>query len=123
MNKILIVEDGMIIAFHAQKLLEANGYSVTEKITLGEAVEESVTQNPPDLILMDIMLEGKMSGLDAALKLRKTSNIPVIFMSALSDNETLEIIDTCDYCFKIDKPFDEGKLLKMINNIFANKSV
>ena len=106
MSKILLVEDGLIIAFHLRKTLEDNGYNVIAHLTKGEEVFDYVEKLQPDLILLDIMLAGEMTGVEAAKELRKISRVPIIFMSALTDDKTLDAIATIGNAIRISKPFE-----------------
>jgi len=121
MSKILIVEDNFITSFHLQKLVEGVGHAVVAHLTYAEDVFENVEKFQPDLILLDIMLKGEMNGIAAAHKLRQISESPIIFMSALTDNETLEVIKTISNAIKIDKPFDEAPLIDEINKMLSEK--
>lgn len=114
MHNILVVEDGLIIALHIQKLLEINGYKVIEKLKYAEDVEASVQKLKPDLIILDVMLEGEMNGIECATILREFTDIPIIFMSALTDKETVHDISSISNSVKINKPFNEDELIRNI---------
>jgi len=87
---ILIVEDDSLIALHLQELLQNAGYDVPDPVASGEEAIEYVRTSPlPDLILMDITLDGKLNGIETARQIEKISDIPVIFLSAHSDMELL----------------------------------
>ena len=87
---ILIVEDDSLIALHLQELLQNAGYDVPDPVASGEEAIEYVRTSPlPDLILMDITLDGKLNGIETARQIEKISDIPVIFISAHSDMELL----------------------------------
>ena len=105
--KILIVEDEAIIAEEIKTGLEDMGYSVTSIVKTGEAAIEKAQQDRPDLILMDIRLEGKIDGIEAAERIRSRFGIPVIFLTAYADEEKLDRA-------KLTLPF--GYLLKPIQD-------
>jgi CheY-like chemotaxis protein len=121
MSKILLVEDGLIIAFHLRKLLEDNGHEVIANLTNGEEVFDHVEKSNPELIILDIMLKGQMNGVEAAQELRKISNTPIIFMSALADNETLDKITKITNSIKLNKPFKEDLLMQEISKMLLDK--
>lgn len=88
--KILIVEDEMISAMSLTADLEDMDYEVVETATSGEEALQFTTQLQPDLILMDINLAGSMDGIEAATEIRQRFNIPVVFLTSYSDDETLQ---------------------------------
>ncbi|HEY9651695.1 MAG TPA: ATP-binding protein [Coleofasciculaceae cyanobacterium] len=88
-KKILIVEDELIPAYDLSDNLEYLGYSVTEIVDSGEAAIQQVQENPPDLILMDIKLKGAISGIEAAAQIMECHAIPIIYLTAYSDQTTL----------------------------------
>ena len=89
-KKILIVEDELIIAQFIQKILVKNRYEVIAIVSSGEEAIRTVERNIPDLVLMDIMLAGKMSGVEAAVQLKNNFGVPIIFLTAYADEKTLE---------------------------------
>ena len=116
MTKILIVEDSMIVSFHIKILLESNGYEVVACLTRAEDVEETINLFAPEIILMDVMLDGPMSGIESAIMLRKKNKVPIIFMSALSDVDSLNAIEEIKNTYQLGKPFDDEELLQAIRN-------
>ena len=89
LRKILIVEDEMISAYNLAENLEELGYLVSDIVMRGEDVISQVKSNPPDLILMDIQLDGKMNGIEVTAAIQEY-DIPVIYLSGLRDNDTVE---------------------------------
>ena len=87
--KILVVEDESIVAKDIQNSLKKLGYIVPTIVASGEKAIEEVEQTRPDLILMDIMLKGEMSGIEVANIIRERFDIPVIFLTAYADDNTL----------------------------------
>lgn len=87
--KILIVEDEVVIGIDLQSKLQALGYAVPPVIHYGEQVEEAVIKENPDLILMDINLKGAMRGTEAARLANSRYAIPVVFLTAFSDEQSL----------------------------------
>ncbi len=108
--KILIVEDESIVAKDIQNSLKKLGYSVMGSVSSGEKAIEEIEVDKPDLILMDIMLKGKMTGIEAANIIKERFGIPVIFLTAYADDNTIgkaKIIEPYGY---IIKPFKEKEL-------------
>ncbi len=115
-NKILIVEDAAAISFYMKVLLEENGYCVTDTVISGEDAIKSVEENQPDLIMMDIILEGKLDGIETSRIINKKYNIPVIYVSANTDDTNLNnAAKTGPYGFIV-KPINEKELLISIKN-------
>lgn len=108
--RILIVEDEVIIGMEIQDRLTQLGYDVVNLTASGEDAIRKVERFHPDLVLMDIMLEGSTDGVKAAEIIRQKFNIPVVFLSAYSDNETLERAKLTEPFGYILKPFDEREL-------------
>jgi len=87
---ILIVEDEGLIALHLQESLEKAGYTAVDPVSSGEdAIEYVNTHAHPDLILMDISLDGKLDGIGTAREIRKRFDIPIIFLSAHTEENCL----------------------------------
>lgn len=112
--KILMVEDDMIIAADISMQLTKSGYEVIGICTTGEDALKTIENNRPDLILMDIVLTGKMNGIEAAKAILENFQIPLIFLTSNSDDATFqEAITTKPYAF-ISKPFQKSDLERTI---------
>ena len=110
-ESILVVEDEGIIALQLTELLEKNGYLVTGTMAYGEDAVKMAKKNPPDLICMDIELMGKIDGIEAARKIHEHADIPVIYLTAYSDDQRLaRAKETMPYSYIV-KPFNERELL------------
>ena len=113
MHKILVSEDSIIVNQHICKTLEGSGYEVFSAFTGKEAVKKA-NDHRPDLILMDIMMESKSDGIEAALEIKHTLDIPIIFLTALTDEGTLDRVKDSQPYGYIVKPFNEVELLSNI---------
>ena len=109
-KKILVVEDEGIVARDIQNRLRKLGYDVPEIAATGEMALHKVDLINPDLILMDIMLKGDMTGIEAAAAVRKQKNIPIIYLTAYSDDATLEQAKITEPYGYLLKPFEEREL-------------
>ncbi len=89
-KNVLIVEDDMVIAMINSRMVEKLGHSVCDSVSNGSDAISSVKNQCPDIILMDINLEGEIDGIDAMYKIREISQCPVIFISANSDQKTFD---------------------------------
>ncbi len=112
-NNILIVEDEHIVALDIKKTLERMGYNVASPLDRGEKIIDDLTRdskNLPDLVLMDIKLRGKMNGIETARILSSDYDIPVIFLTAYADEQTInDAISTSPYGYLV-KPYEEREL-------------
>lgn len=113
-SKILIVEDESIVALNLQKRLEGLGYIVTGNIPSGETALQIVAQTSPDLVLMDIKLKGKIDGIEAATQIRNQFQIPVVYLTAYSDEETLNRAKLTEPYGYVLKPFESKDLCTTI---------
>jgi signal transduction histidine kinase len=108
--RILIVEDEGIVAFNLQQRLVHLGYDVPHIVASGQESLDIALRSRPDLVLMDIHIEGEMDGIETALQLNRESPIPVIYLTAYSEDATLQRArQTRPYGFLI-KPFSEREL-------------
>jgi signal transduction histidine kinase/CheY-like chemotaxis protein len=104
--RIFVVEDEVIVAEVLKMNLERSGYEIAGHEIYGEVVVESVARSKPDLILMDIRLKGKMDGIAAAIQVRERFDIPIIYLTAYGDAETLQRAkQTAPFGYLI-KPFE-----------------
>lgn len=109
-TKILVVEDEIIIAMEISDRLSSMGYEVLRIVANGEMAINSVLQDKPDLILMDIMIQGDMDGIETATKIRNFSDVPVIYLTANADDGTLQRAKVSDAFGYLIKPFEEKEL-------------
>ena len=87
-TKILVVEDEFITATDIQNSLKGMGYDVPVVVDNGEEAIRKTGELHPSLVLMDIGLSGKMNGIEAAKQIRERFDIPVIYLTAHSDEST-----------------------------------
>lgn len=109
-DSILIVEDEVVVSKVLSLRLNDLGYEVVG--TVDNAIEAiaDAARLKPNLILMDIMLKGDMDGIEAASEIRKNMDIPIIFLTAFSDEETLERAKITSPFGYIIKPFEEREI-------------
>ncbi len=111
---ILVVEDEAVVAKDLERSLERLGYASAGWVTTGEGAVERVAERPPDLVLMDIRLKGSIDGIQAAGEIRDDHGVPVVFVTAFADEETLNRAKVADPFGYILKPFSERDLLTTI---------
>jgi PAS domain S-box-containing protein len=108
--QILVVEDESIIAKGIQNELTSLGYAVPALAVSGEEALVKAAETSPDLVLMDIVLKGNMDGVEASQHLRNRFNIPVVFLSAYDDEETLRRAKVTEPFGYLLKPYEEREL-------------
>lgn len=84
-QKILLVEDEVLIALFMEMELKKKGYFVCGKVITGEEAFAFTKREKPDLILMDIRLAGTIDGIEAAILIKEVSDVPIIFMTGYPD--------------------------------------
>ncbi len=107
---ILIVEDQSIIAWDLKSRLQNLGYEVPAIFASGEAAIEHVLATPPDLVLMDIQLKGALDGIETAAQIRAQVQVPIVYVTAHSDELTLRRANATDPYGYILKPFEEVEI-------------
>ena len=103
--KILIVEDELIAATNIARNLTKRGYQVTAKVNSGEKALKEVERELPDLVLMDIMLRGKLDGIETASQIRQQYRIPIVYITAYADRATLDRAKQTEPYGYLVKPF------------------
>lgn len=109
-KQILVVEDESIVAEHIRRSLQNMGYSVSSVASSGEKAIKEVEEKVPDLVLMDIVLQGEMDGIETAKQIRSRFNIPVVYLTAYSDEKILERAKITEPFGYVIKPFNEREL-------------
>jgi diguanylate cyclase (GGDEF)-like protein/PAS domain S-box-containing protein len=110
MAGILIVEDERVAAWNIQTALEKFGYTVVANVSSGKKAVSLTETLKPDLVLMDIQLPGEIDGIEAAAKIRNQFSIPVVYLSAHSDDQTIERAIATDPYGYLTKPFKRSEL-------------
>jgi PAS domain S-box-containing protein len=113
-KKILLVEDSRLTAMVVAEFLNKNGYETETAITGEEAVQKISGGFPPDLVLMDIELAGEMDGIDAARRILKSRDIPVVFLTANTSEEIIDKIKEVKAYGFVLKDTDKAALLSTV---------
>lgn len=113
-SSILVVEDEMVISLEISATLRRLGYEVVGQAITGEDAVRLAEEADPDLILMDIRLKGEMDGIEAASRIREKNDRPVIFLTAHSDEVTLERAIAVSPSGYLIKPFKDRELYSSI---------
>lgn len=112
--KILVVEDEMIIAAKISMQLTSLGYEVTGILPRGEQAIQQVKENRPDIILLDINLKGELDGIETARQVQLFADIPIIYLTANSDEATFNRAKPTRPSAFISKPFKQLDLQRAI---------
>jgi PAS domain S-box-containing protein len=108
--RILVVEDGIIMARDIERRLTTMGYRVVGTAGTGEEAIRKARDVQPDLILMDVNLRGAIDGIAAAEQIRKNADVPIIYVTAYSDDATLHRARSTEPFGYVLKPFEEREL-------------
>ncbi len=109
-SRVLIVEDETIVSMDIERRLKFMGYDVLPPVVSGEDAISQAGLQHPDIILMDIMLAGDIDGIEAASAIRGQQRIPIIYLTAYADEETLERAQITEPFGYIIKPFEDREL-------------
>ena len=110
MPKILIVEDEQIIARDIKECLLGLGYDVTYPASTGEEAIKKAEETQPDLVLMDIVLKGNFSGIESARQIHESFDIPIVYLTTHTDENTLDMAKLTQPYGYILKPFKVEEL-------------
>jgi len=122
MSKILVVDDEAIITMQLEERLSAMGYMVAGMAASGEEAIEKARSVRPDLVLMDIVMPGKMNGIEAAKVITTELDIPVVFVTSYADDTIIEKAKSVRPYGYIVKPFNELEIKAAIEVALFRKA-
>jgi CheY-like chemotaxis protein len=108
--RILLVEDQQIVAEDIRRRLSGFGFDVPAIASSGQEALEQAAELHPDILVTDIVLQGTMDGIEAAREIRKRFDIPVVYLTAYTDEPTVQRARSTDPTGYLIKPFDEREL-------------
>ncbi len=111
---VMIVEDDLILNLLYESYLEKLGYDAEGELVYGKTAIEVAQKIKPDLILMDISLEGEIDGITAMKEIRKFSDVPVIYITGNSDPHHVQRAKETDYLDYLVKPIEFNDLKESI---------
>ena len=118
---LMLVEDERVVAFDLKNQLQAFGYRVGATVASGEQAVQRIAEVAPDLVLMDIHLEGAMDGVEAATEIQARHQIPVIYLTAFAEDDTLRrALDSRPFGYLV-KPWDARELHASIQMALARR--
>jgi len=118
--KILIVEDEEVLVKCMKVILTQEGYSVSGIVASGEEAVEVALKTRPDLILMEMKLRGKIDGIIAYEQIKKSADIPVLFVSTYADKETIDRAMQTEASGFLAKPFKNSELREKVKAALAS---
>ena len=122
MAKILVVDDEAIITMQLEERLSAMGYTVAGMAASGEEAIDKARRLRPDLVLMDIVMPGKMNGIEAANVVTNELDIPVVFVTSYADDAIIEKAKSVRPYGYIVKPFNELEIKAAIEVALFRKA-
>lgn len=110
--KVLIVENEQLVAEDLSQTMAKNGYEVSGIASSGRKAIQLARENPPDLILMDVRIEGDLNGIETAIIIQGQFDapIPVVFITAFPADQ-FPVLAAVDDCLYVNKPISEDELL------------
>ena len=121
--KIMVVEDEWVVADQLCRSLKDLGYTVCSTASTGDEAIRKAEADRPDLILMDIVLKGKMDGIEAAARINLKFNIPVLYLTAYTNQEYIERAKQTNPFGYLVKPFNEKELYATIEMALQKQRV
>lgn len=114
-KKAIIVEDNLILSVLYENILKEMVFKTVGEVESGERAVELVQKYNPDVVLMDIMLEGEMDGIEAAHLIREFSSVPIVFITGNSDKAHISRASEVRNSKFLKKPLSEERLKKAVN--------
>jgi CheY-like chemotaxis protein len=116
---ILVVEDEAVVGMELEEGLTQLGYSVPEVVTRGDQVLAAFERVKPDLVLMDIRIAGGIDGIEAATRIRRVSEVPLVFLTAYNDEATLNRAREARPNGFLAKPFGDKELADVVASLLG----
>lgn len=115
--KVLILEDSNTMSVDLLKKLNQRGYKVQEVVTSGEKALIEIQNKRPDIILIDVQIKGRTSGIDAAVAIRESYDIPIIFTTTLYDQDIVSRAKVAEAYAYLLKPLNGDELIATIEHV------
>ncbi len=117
-KSVLIVEDNLILNLLYESYFERLGFKTKGELVYAKTAVELAQKLNPDLIVMDIALEGELSGIDAIKQIRQFSDVPVLYITGNTDGKHIEQAKATNYLGFLSKPVEFENLKKNIRKHF-----
>lgn len=119
MKKLLIVEDEVGVSFFLQKSISRQAYRIVDMVFDGQAAIAAAKKHQPDVILMDIHIRGPLDGIETVAEIRRFSDVPVIYLTALLDPANEMRIKQTTWASLLVKPVTVQRLDEEIRLLLA----
>ncbi len=121
-GKVFIVEDDMLLSMVEERLIRKLGYDVVGKADKGVDAVEQISQLNPDVVVMDISLNGEIDGVETVQKIREKSDIPVIYLSGSGDRYNYERAKKTGFVDYLQKPVTSADLEQPLKSALNQNS-
>ena len=118
-TRVLVVEDEAVVALSERFILESLGYQVIGTAGSGEEALALIDQDRPDVVLMDVLLQGQLDGLETARRIDRRFGIPVVFVTAHEDRDLVQRAALSGASAHIAKPFTDSELRQKIEQVLG----
>jgi PAS domain S-box-containing protein len=122
-KKILIVEDEISTVLYIKDILEGRGYQIAGTATSGEEAINLADEGDPDIVIMDVIMEGAIDGIDAAKAIRARHDIPIIYLTASTDEKNLNRAKETEPHGYLIKPIDEYELYTVVETVLLRHNL
>ncbi len=121
---ILVIEDEVLVGRYIKQVLEKADYEVQDIYTSSKGVLKKIKDDKPDVIIMDIMIQGNIDGIELSELIQEEYNIPVIYLTAYTDEKTINRAKLTSPFAYLVKPFNEQELIIAVDfAIYENKNL
>lgn len=120
-KKAIIVEDNLILSILYENMLKDMVFKTVGEIRDGETAVKLIRKYAPDVVIMDIMLEGDMDGIQVAHQIREFTDVPILFITGNSDTKHFERAKRVSKSSFLIKPINEQILKKAVNELMENE--
>lgn len=120
-KKAIIVEDNLILSILYENMLKEMVFKTVGEIRDGESAVKLIRKYSPDVVIMDIMLEGEMDGIQAAHQIRDFTDVPILFITGNSDEKHFERAKRVSNSSFLIKPINEKILSQAVNELIRNE--
>lgn len=120
-KKAIIVEDNLILSILYQNMMKEMVFKTVGEIRDGETAVKLIRKYAPDVIIMDIQLEGEMDGIQAAHQIRDFTDVPILFITGNSDDHHFQRAKRVSNSSFLVKPINENMLKAAVNRLMVSK--
>tara|TARA_R110000868_G_scaffold368227_2_gene631238 strand:- start:10513 stop:11016 length:504 start_codon:yes stop_codon:yes gene_type:complete len=119
-KKVIIVEDNLILSVMYENMMKQMVFKTVGEVQDGISAVKLIRKYAPDVVIMDVMLEGEMDGISAAHQVREFTDVPILFITGNSDDQTVERAKRVSNSKFLVKPISESKLKDAVNKLVGD---